>query len=207
MKFRLIAIIGATIAAFAVVAQFYLILLNREVAVGETIIRFFSYFTILTNTWVAGTFIYLAVKVPDLSNQPRATFWTPLAVFILTVGLVYQFLLRSLWSPEGLQMVVDELLHTIIPLYYLIFWWLYGPHPTISWRRFFPWLLYPVLYLSLVLVRGYFSDFYPYPFLDLTQISGGQLVANSIILMGVFLLLAALLIGIDHYWRKWKTKI
>lgn len=46
---------------------------------------------------------------------------TAITAFILIVGLVYQIALRGVWQPTGLQRIVDELLHTIIPLYVCIY--------------------------------------------------------------------------------------
>lgn len=47
---------------------------------------------------------------------------TAITAFILIVGLVYQVALRGIWQPTGLQHIVDELLHTIIPLYVFMYW-------------------------------------------------------------------------------------
>ena len=49
---------------FALLAQLYLIIQNRVVSVGETIIRYFSFFTILTNLIVAVCVTVLLLK-PD----------------------------------------------------------------------------------------------------------------------------------------------
>ncbi|MFZ5976285.1 MULTISPECIES: Pr6Pr family membrane protein [unclassified Hydrotalea] len=32
------------------------------------------------------------------------------------------------------------------------------------------WLIYPLLYLVYILIRGSFSGFYPYPFVNVLQI-------------------------------------
>jgi hypothetical protein len=50
---KVMMFIGALIGWIALIGQFYLILENRVVSVPETIIRFFSFFTILTNIIVA----------------------------------------------------------------------------------------------------------------------------------------------------------
>lgn len=46
-------ILGMCAAWFAVLAQLYLILQDGETALVESLLRFISYFTILTNTLVA----------------------------------------------------------------------------------------------------------------------------------------------------------
>ncbi len=48
--------IGAFLGWFAVLVQFVLMIQNRQAGVGETIVRFFSFFTILTNSLVAAYF-------------------------------------------------------------------------------------------------------------------------------------------------------
>ena len=56
---RNLSILFAIIVWFAVLAQFYLIIENRVAPVTETIIRFFSFFTILTNILVA---VYFTIR-------------------------------------------------------------------------------------------------------------------------------------------------
>jgi hypothetical protein len=95
MKKR-IALIFALITWFAVIVQFYLMMDNRVTPGPETIIRFFSFFTILTNSLVA---VYFTVQI-QAKNQKG--FWhqpgtlTAITVYILVVGLVYQLVLRQL---------------------------------------------------------------------------------------------------------------
>lgn len=112
---QLFSFAGAVLVWFAVFLQLYLIVINRTASVTETIIRFLSYFTILTNILVA--LFFTAHIMPG----KRSMFWffsrsaTAITVYITVVGLVYQVLLRRLWSPTGLQWVADELLHSVVP--------------------------------------------------------------------------------------------
>ena len=50
--------IGALAGWFAVVTQLYLIISNRTASIPETVMRFFSFYTILTNILVALCFTY-----------------------------------------------------------------------------------------------------------------------------------------------------
>src|SRR5271170_5622365 len=113
-------ITGAIIGWLAIILQLYLIIVNRTTSLPETIIRFFSFFTILVNILVALCFTFLAFKSTSgwgsfFSKQQALT---AIAVYIFIVGLVYNIILRSLWKPEGLQRFVDESLHTIIPIFF-----------------------------------------------------------------------------------------
>ncbi|MDQ2864461.1 MAG: Pr6Pr family membrane protein, partial [Bacteroidota bacterium] len=112
---KTLAALFALIGCFAVITQFVLMVNNRAASVPETIIRFFSFFTILTNIMVALYFTALAVAKKDsvtFVNRPGTL--TAITIYITTVGTVYQVVLRQVWQPTGMQLIVDELLHTII---------------------------------------------------------------------------------------------
>ena len=117
----------AVIAWFAVLTQYYLMMENRVFSMLETTIRFFSFFTILTNLLVAHYFSLSLVKKKEgyLSIINKSGTLTAITIYITVVGLVYQILLRHIWDPKGMQRVVDELLHSVIPILVIIFWYLY----------------------------------------------------------------------------------
>jgi hypothetical protein len=186
-----VALIFAIIACFAVIVQFYLMLEGMTNPLGETITRFFSYFTILTNTLVAFYFLSQAFKSEgdSLWHQPGTL--TAITVYIIVVGLVYQIVLRPIWDPQGLARLVDELLHSVNPLLVLGFWWYYEEKSKLQWSQMPYWLLYPFFYLVYILLRGYFSGFYPYPFVNVTELGFQMVALNSLVLFGVFLSLSA----------------
>jgi hypothetical protein len=67
---------------------------------------------------------YHFIPTFKLKNSPSmAIQWNVTATLILIVGLVYQVVL-GIWNPTGLQYIVDELLHTVIPLFMLGYWFL-----------------------------------------------------------------------------------
>ena len=114
---KVIAFLIALAAWYAVISQYFLMLDVRVVDIPETTIRFFSYFTILTNILVAVYFTAVIIQGNSrhrLLSAPGAL--TAITGYITMVGLIYQIALRHLWQPEGQQWVVDELLHTIIPI-------------------------------------------------------------------------------------------
>ena len=186
-------ILGMCAGWFAVLAQLYLMLQNRETGVVESLVRFVSYFTILTNTLVA---LFFTTRI-FAADQKRQTLFhqktTPMAltVFIVVVGLVYQLVLRDIWNPTGLQMVVDELLHTIIPAFMYVYWLLFCARTAITWKQLSKWLLYPLGYFVFVMVRGHFSGFYPYPFFNVTKLGWGATALN----VGLLFLLMGLIMA------------
>ncbi|MFT3682570.1 MAG: Pr6Pr family membrane protein [Ferruginibacter sp.] len=188
---------GAAIAWFAVTLQFVLMLNNRTAPVPETVIRFFSYFTILTNTLTAVAFTaltgYLGKQLKGFFEQAGA--FTALTVYMLIVGLVYNIILRWQWEPAGLQKIVDEMLHVINPLFIFIYWLLFAKSSTTKWKDSFTWLLYPLLYCVYILVRGFFSKFYPYPFVDVNELGYSKVLLNCLYITAGFLLVSLLLIA------------
>ncbi|MCG9792659.1 Pr6Pr family membrane protein [Flavobacterium algicola] len=192
MKNKL-SILFAAITLFAVVTQYYLMIESRVASILETTIRFFSFFTILTNSLVAIYFILSLVKKKNnyLSIIYKSGTLTAVTVYITIVGLVYQILLRHIWTPEGMQRLVDELLHSIIPILVIIFWYLYEEKISIKYKQLLKWLIYPILYLIFILIRGALAEFYPYPFVNVAALGLEQVLINSAGLLVLFICISA----------------
>lgn len=197
---KLLALIFAIIGWFAVIGQFILMMENRVAPILETCIRFFSFFTILTNGLVA---IYFTLSYFNNRNKLIAIkepgTLTAMTVYITVVGLVYQVVLRQLWQPQGLQWVVNELLHTLIPILVILFWYLYENKSPIKYTAILKWLIYPLIYLIYILIRGRYSGFYPYPFVDVSQLGLSKVLINSAVLMVIFAGLSALFIRVGKF--------
>lgn len=197
---RLYIAIGALISWFAILLQLYLIIENRRLGLPATIVQFFSYFTILTNILVAVYFtLYLLKRKPQQEawfTNPKAA--TAITVYIIIVGLVYNVILRPLWDPQGWQLIADELLHSFIPLFFLVYWFLFVQRRNLQWKDAFLWLLYPFIYLVFVLSRGAITGLYPYPFIDVNVLGYNRVLLNCGILFLVFLIFSLLFIAIGR---------
>lgn len=201
---RVYITIGALLAWFAVILQLYLIIENRVRPIFDTIIQFFSYFTILTNILVAICFTMLLLQ----NDSGRKNFFarpkvlTAVTVYITIVGLVYNIILRFLWKPEGTQLIADELLHSVNPVVFVLFWLLFVPKKTLQWKDAFPWLIYPFIYCVYILIRGAFSGLYPYPFIDVTNLGYKSALINIGFLFLAFLLISLLFIAVGKLMAK-----
>lgn len=201
---KYIDILGFLIGWIAVIGQFILLIQNRQADIPETIIRFFSFFTILTNILVA---LYFTSRISiskntSLSRLTNSGNLTALTAFILVVGLVYQFILRGTWQPTGLQRIVDELLHSIIPLFVLLYWMKFANKTDLIFKNIKIWLWYPIGYFLYIIIRGHFSDFYPYPFVNVTEIGYSQVFINAVLVSLFFLFIMGTLIFIGNKTRK-----
>ena len=188
---RLLALLITLLAWFALVAQLVLMLKTSVDAVSETLVRFFSFFTILTNLLVA---LLFTGRLLHVSLSLQAGKLTAVTSYILVVGLVYQFLLRHLWQPTGLQWVVDELLHTIIPILVTVFWYIAEEKSGIKYKKIPAWLIYPLVYFVYILVRGLSTGEYPYPFIDGSKLGLGRAIVNGIFMLVFFVVVQVVLI-------------
>ncbi|WP_404381538.1 Pr6Pr family membrane protein [Knoellia locipacati] len=165
-------ILTAVVAWAALLLQLVLVVRGGVVldevtppALGTRLVRFISYFTVLTNLLVALTTTSLA-----LGQNAYPTWWKVLRlnaiVGITVTGLVHWFLLRPLLDLSGADYVADKLLHVVVPVLAVVGWLAFGPRGRAESRLLLPSLVYPVAWLAYTLVRGASAGWYPYPFLD-----------------------------------------
>jgi len=195
---KIFAATGALLTWFAIIAQLALAIENRTTSVGEAVVRFFSYFTILSNLLVA---LYCTFQLLPGNTGLHRLFRRPgtisaITAYITVVGIVYQLLLRHIWEPHGLQKVVDELLHSVIPLLFVIYWVIYEDKRQLKWRFMLYWLIYPIVYAIYTVAHGYFSGFYPYPFVDVNKLGYAVVMGNAFGLFIAFFFFSGALIGI-----------
>lgn len=192
---RIYAAVTASLGWFALAIQLYVLLEKSTADFGEAITQYFSYFTILTNGLVATWFtsvIFVKNKQDHFFGKPGTQ--AAITVYILVVGITYNLILRFTWHPEGLHRVADELLHTILPVLTLIYWWLYSPK-NLSYKQTVSWLLFPFAYIVFVGIRGAASSFYPYPFIDVTKLGYPGALRNGMIFVLVFICLSVILVA------------
>jgi len=188
MTKKICMVVIAITAWFALALQLYL-MLKRAPSIGfsatDTVINFFSYFTILSNLLVAKS-LTVSLLLP---SSPFGIFFSKMsvqsaiAVYIFIVGLVYNLVLRNLWDPEGWQLVADNLLHVAVPVLYVLFWLIFTPKKILQWKNIFPLLIFPAVYLGYSLIRGSVTGWYPYPFVNADKLGYGQVAVNSLLVL------------------------
>lgn len=200
MLYRAFLAVLSVLAWFALAGQLYIIISYRTTSLATTVIQYFSYYTILTNLLLAWVCTKLFIRNQDSSGKQQIL--TAILVYILTVGLTYNVILRALWQPKGLQLIVDNLLHTIVPFLYLIFWIICVKKNNLKWKDVLPWLIYPFVYLVYVLIRGAISGVYPYPFIDVNQLGYGKALVNSLAVTVVIVLLSLFFVWLSRFFKR-----
>ncbi|MET3538081.1 Pr6Pr family membrane protein [Chryseobacterium limigenitum] len=196
-----IALIFALIGWFALIAQYYLHIENRISSLLETNFRFFTYFTILVNLIVTIYFTSTAFRKHGIEGK-NSGYLTAITVYITIVGATYQIILRGTWQPTGLQRIVDELLHSVMPVLTIIFWYLFENKARVKYSQISKWAIFPIVYFIVILIRGSFSGFYPYPFVDVTALGLTKVLINSLFIAIFFFIICFLYIRVGKALEK-----
>ncbi len=182
--------------------QQYLIFYSRWEAGASLLgglINFFSFFTVLTNTLVV---VVLSYALVNRESAVKRFFLAPavssgIAASIVVVSLAYNLLLRHLWSPTGFQFIADELLHDVMPLLFVIYWWRCVPKGTLHFKHIGGWAIYPLVYFGYVLLRGHLLGQYQYPFIDVDSLGYPQVFVNAGGILAGFVGIALAVVGLD----------
>ncbi len=197
----------AVMVWIALIIQFYISsvkFLADGRTLGGGLVQLWSYFTIQNNLLVA-----LAMTVPLLwpASKPgkllaKPSILTAFAVYITVVGLVYQIILRPQVTQYGWFAFCDEILHSLCPPMFILYWLIFVDKLKMPWRLALNWLSYPFIYCIYILIRGGISGYYPYSFIDGNKLSYPQIFINCVFLLILFLGLGIILIAIKRHWSK-----
>ncbi len=193
----------ALIPLASLVVQFVLVLDGDNVLVHDgdeppstalRVANFFSYFTVQSNLLVIAGALLLALDPWRDGRFFRVLRLTGL-IGISVTGVVYATLLAPIVDLEGIAMATNIGFHYLSPLLYVVGWLLFGPWPRFDGRTMALCLVWPVAWLIYTLIRGEIVDWYPYPFIDVTELGYGRTLLNSagvtVLLLGVGWLFAA----------------
>lgn len=195
---RLFAAVVAFAAISALVLQYALLLRVAANAVGPwfATLRFFSYFTILSNLAVALVAMAAAFGHAGWFDRPRVRGGVALCIGVTCA--VYHFVLAATWAPTGLQWLVDVALHYVVPALYWAWWVACVPHGRLAWTDALRWLAVPLAYLAWTLLRGAWVHEYPYPFIDVDALGGALVVRNAGVVAALFLCVGLVLVAFDR---------
>lgn len=155
---------------------------------GFSILNFWSYFTNLANLFASVVLILGAYQL-FLRREPSVSeglIRGAAAVNMGVVGIVFTILLRDVDLGHLLPWV-NTMLHYVMPVAVLLDWLLQPPRTKLGGRPLLLWQVFPLLYLTYVLLRGSMVGWYPYPFLDSAKIGVPAVAAYVLGIVVVFL--------------------
>jgi hypothetical protein len=160
--------------------------------------RFFAFFTIQSNLIGVAAFAWL-LATPGQGRRSRGLeLLRGAAVVYLAVTF---FVVIFLLSGEDVQLDlvwVDVVLHKIFPVVILLDWIVDPPMVRLTYRDALLWLVFPIAWVVLTLMRGAVDDWYPYPFLDPANGGYGVVAIVVVAITLGFLGLAAITVAIGN---------
>jgi hypothetical protein len=194
------AVAGA-FTAFCVVTLYLLTVHGGSLAaLGASSLKFFSFFTILTNVLAAAALLMPLVAprswIGEFLSRPSVR--TVIAGYIIMVGTIYFLLLRDLSQRQGFSLLLEQTLHYVTPPLFVIDWALFVPKRDVDWRVGLGALGFPLVYVAWTLVHGAASGWYPYPFIDVSELGYPVTLLNVAGLIAIFLALEVALVAIGR---------
>lgn len=147
--------------------------------------HFFSFFTIQSNV-IACTVWLLGAWRPSFTAR-RPALRGGATLFLTVTWLVYLALTRDTDAQLGLTAPwVNVVLHHVLPAAIVAEWFVVPPRAPVRRAAALRWLLYPAAFFLYSMIRGFLTEWYPYPFLQ-PGLSGGYsgVLASAAVLLVV----------------------
>jgi polyferredoxin len=179
-------------ATTAIVAMTYQFATSADTSFRQA--NFFGFFTIQSNLILAAVYL-LSALAPAAPGEPtRSLVRAAATTYIVIVGIVYATLLAPLGVAGGVPVPwANVVLHVVTPLYGIVDWLASRDRDRLPLDRLWVVLLYPAVWLVVVLLRGATDGWVPYPFLDPEQ--GYAAVAGyCLVILVAFLVVGAVVL-------------
>ncbi|MER7245918.1 Pr6Pr family membrane protein [Kribbella sp. NPDC000426] len=169
---------------------------GATLSIGTRLWRLFSFFTIQSNLIVLAVAIGLVLR-PLRDGSRWGVVRLDSLLGIVITGLVFAIILAPQVHLTGWALVATIGFHYVSPWATLAAWLVLGPRPRMTWRVVAYAFVWPLAWLVYIFTQGAFTDWYPYPFLDVTDIGLATALRNAVLVLVVGVLLAAGLKTVD----------
>lgn len=170
---------------------------DRDIHTGDAV-NFFFYFTDLSNLFAA--YVLLAGGVAGLRGRPGVPDLVrgSAVLYLVITGLVYWILLASQMGPETIHWQ-NDIVHGVMPAVLLLDWLISPPATRLSLGRASRWMIFPIGYLAVSLIRGPIVKWWPYDFLDPREPGGyGHVTKWSVIVTAIFVVFMMLIVFVGN---------
>jgi hypothetical protein len=153
--------------------------------------RFFAYFTIQSNL-IGVAALAWAIATRDRRRSRGLELLRGAAAVYLTVTFFVVIVLLSDVDVSLELAWVDFVLHKLFPIVVVADWLIDPPVVRLGVRDALIWLVYPIVWAVLTVVRGPVDGWYPYPFLDPANGGYGKVTITVVLITVGFVVLALL---------------
>lgn len=152
---------------------------------GETNpFNYFGYFTNQTGMGTGAVLIFMGVLTVRQRTSPIIYLARAVATTcMMIVAVIYNGIVPGTGSAAQW---VSVSLHVVLPLFMVLDWVFVGDRPPLSWSSLWLVLPYPLIWLTVVLVRGATDGWVPYGFL-LPERGGSTLALTTAALLAALL--------------------
>lgn len=193
---------GAIAGPITLLARTYLTLTSR-LENGDSLVGalafLLTFFTVLTNLMMALCYVAALTKWSWLSwwDRPFARGLT--AGSIVMVSVYYILFLSGLETHTGIDNVLNIYMHYLAPWLFVLWWLLTPEHGTLRFADIPRMLVYPLVYLVVVMIRGALVHEYPYPILNADTLGYGQVAIGCLGMLVGFVLIYTATVAIDRW--------
>ncbi len=194
-----LALFRAATAAVVIVAILYQIRLNLDSGLFRPL-RFFAFFTILSNVFAAVLWLWLAARWKATRTR-RDDLLRGASVLYLVLTFIVVVILLGGAELQVADPRVDFIVHKLIPVLAVIDWIIDPPETDLRLRDVGLWLIFPLAWVALTLLRGALDNWYPYPFLDPDNGGYRSVAYHVIAILAGLLVIAGGTIGLGDFGR------
>ncbi len=176
-------ILFAFLVWFGLISQYVVVAESGEYdSLAVATFSFFGFLTVWSNLFVA-----LAITAPLLGGTGRlAEFFdapntrAAVLLYMSFVGVSFHILLAHIYNPDGIAGVANFLMHTLVPILYLVDWLLFSRKRGVTYAAIPFWLIFPVVYGVWSIIQGLVLGKFPYPFVDVVELGYSGVAINML---------------------------
>jgi hypothetical protein len=200
-----LAIFRAVTAIVVIAAIAYQVVLNVDSGLFRPL-RFFAFFTILSNGFAAILWLWLAATWRRERTRTEDLLRGAATLYLVVTFIVVVILL----SGAELQVAdprVDFIVHKAFPVLVVLDWLIDPPETDLRMQDVALWLIFPLVWVAVTLVRGALDNWYPYPFLDPDHGGYGSVGYHVLAIFAGFLVIAGIVVALGDFGRDRRIRI
>jgi hypothetical protein len=165
--------------------------------------NFFSFFTIESNLLAIAVLVLAALVPPQERGRSFDILRGGATLAMAITGLVFAVLLAG--RQEDVQTAipwVDFVVHKLLPIVLVVDWFVERPRRRLPLGAAAFWLAYPAVWFAYTLIRGAHEHWYPYPFVDVSQVGYSGVAWRGAVLLACFAAAAAVFVSAGNARRR-----
>src|SRR5436190_1403917 len=194
-----LAVFRAATAIVVVAAIAWQVALNIDSGLFRPL-RFFAFFTILSNAFAAILWLWLAATWRRAGTR-RVDLLRGAAALYLVITFVVVVILLSGAELQVADARVDFVIHKLFPMLVVVDWLVDPPETDLRMTDVILWLIFPLVWVAATLIRGAVDHWYPYPFLDPDQGGYRSVGYHVVALFAGFIVIAGVIVALGDWGR------